>query len=117
MKSETKILLGLAAVGLVLFVLACCILKPTTLSAAIIAGCGIIAVLTTWWVLARTVFPGPVATRFALNKLSTWPQRTSDPDKLVDRLVSSMEEFIANVCEDKVLVEHEEVRQRLHYAR
>jgi len=115
MKPETKILLGLAAVGLILFVLVCCILQPNALSAAIIAGCGVIAVFAVWWILTRTISLGPVTIRSALNRSGTWPQRTSDPDKLVDRLVSSMEEFIVNVREDKVSVEHAEVRQRLHY--
>ena len=116
MKPEAKILLGLAAVGLSLFVLACCILQPNAYSAGVIGGCGVIAVIATWLILAHTITPGPAATHSARKRSSTWPQRTSDPDKLVDRLVSSMEEFIVNVREDKVPVEYAEVRQRLRYA-
>jgi adenylate cyclase len=115
MKPETKILLGLAAVGFVLFVLVCCILQPNALSVAIIAGCGVFSVLTVWWILVHTISSGPVANRSALQRSSVWPQRTSDPDKLVDRLVSSMEEFMVNVRENRVPVEDTDVRQKLYH--
>lgn len=114
MKPETKLLVGLAMTSLITLVAAICILRPSALCAAALTSCSVLAVLAVRRFLADTIVSRPVPPSSVPSTSEQWPQRTGDPDKLVDRLVSSMEDFITDIRENREPPDDARVRQELH---
>jgi len=113
-KSETKLLVGLAMTSLITLVAAICILRPTVLRAAALTSLSVLAFLAVRRFLADTIVSRPVPPSSVPSTSQEWPQRTGDPDKLVDRLVSSIEDFIRNIPENREPPGDATVRQELH---
>lgn len=114
MKPKTRLLVGLAITSLITLVAAIAILRPSVLLAAALTLCSVLAVLAAQRFLADIIPSRPVPPSSVLSTSRGWPQRTGDPDKLVDRLVSSMEDFITNIRENKDSPDNANVRQGLH---
>jgi len=94
MKPKTRLLVGLAMTSLITLVAAIAILRPSVLLAAGLTLFSVLAVLAARRFLAGVIPSRPVAPSSVLSTSHEWPQRTGDPDKLVDRLVSSIEDFV-----------------------
>jgi len=114
MKPEKRLLFGLTAVALIPLVAAIVFLQPNTLLAAALLACGVLTVLAAWRMLANIIPSRPASSSSFLSTSHKWPQRTGDPDKLVDRLVSSIEEFIKNIGKSKEPPDDSGLRQELH---
>jgi len=114
-KPETKLLVGLSMTSLITLVAAICILQPSALCAAGLTLCSVLAVLGVRRFLAHTILSRPVAPSTEPSTSQQWPQRTGDPDKLVDRLVSSIEDFVGNLRENREPSDVARVRQELHH--
>jgi adenylate cyclase len=114
MKPKTRLLVGLAITSLITLVAAIAILRPSVLLAAALTLFSVLAVLAAQWFLADTIVSRPVPPSSELSMSKEWPQRTGDPDKLVDRLVSSIEDFITNIRENRESRDDLGVRQELH---
>lgn len=114
MKPAKKLLCVLTAVALIPLVAAIIFLQPNTLLAVTLLACGVLVVLGAWRMLTRTIPSHPAPSSSALSTSHIWPQRTGDPDKLVDHLVSSIEEFIKNIHKNKKPPDDSSLRQELH---
>ena len=114
MKPEKRLLFGLTAVAFIPLVAAIVFLQPNTLLAAALLACGVLTVLAAWRMLANIIPSRPASSSSFLSTSHKWPQRTGDPDKLVDRLVSSIEEFIKNIGKSKEPPDDSGLRQELH---
>ena len=114
MKLETKLFSGLTAAILIPFGAAIVLFRTNALSVGVLLACTILAVLVAWRIIAGTISSRTAPPSSVLLTSRGWPQRTGDPDKLVDRLVSSMEDFITNIRENKESPDNANVRQGLH---
>lgn len=114
MKPKTRLLVGLGMTSLITLVAAIAILRPSVLLAAVLTLFSVIAVLAARRFLAGVIPSHPVPPSSVLSTSHEWPQRTGDPDKLVDRLVSSIEDFIKNIRENRESRDDTSVRQELH---
>lgn len=114
MKPKTRLLVGLAMTSLITLVAAIAILRPSVLLAAGLTLFSVLAVLAARRFLAGVIPSRPVAPSSVLSTSHAWPQRTGDPDKLVDRLVSSIEDFVQNSHKDKEPPDDTSLRQELH---
>ena len=108
MKPKERILLGLTVGVLIPFCAALVLLRPDTLTAVCLLVCTALALFVAWLILVGLPSsPVPSISR-------QWPNRTADPDKMVDRLVSEVEEYIVDVHESKDRLSDTGVRQSLH---
>ncbi len=114
MKPKTRLLVGLGMTSLITLVAAIAILRPSVLLAAALTLFSVLAVLAAQRFLADVIPSRPVPPSSVLSTSHEWPQRTGDPDKLVDRLVSSIEDFIKNIRENRESRDDAGVRQELH---
>ena len=114
MKPGTRLLVGLAITSLITLVAAISILRPSVQLAAALTLCSVLAVLAVRRFLADVIPSRPVPPSSELSMSKEWPERTGDPDKLVDRLVSSIEDFITNIRENRESGDDAGVRQELH---
>jgi adenylate cyclase len=114
MKPETRLLLGLTAAALISLIAAIVFFRLNTFSVAALLACGAVAVLVLWRVLKGPIVSSPDPSPSVLSPSSRWPQRTGDPDKLVDRLVSTVEEFITDIRKSERPQDSGWVRQELH---
>ena len=101
MKPGTRLLVGLAITSLITLVGAIAILRPSVQLAVALTLCSVLAVLAVRRFLADVIPSRPVPPSSELSMSKEWPERTGDPDKLVDRLVSSIEDFITNIRENR----------------
>ncbi len=107
MKPEKRILLGLTVAVLIPFCAAVVLLRPTTFTAVCLLACTALALFAAWLILG-SLPSSPVS---SISR--QWPDRTADPDKLVDRLVSEVEGYIVDVQEGKDRLSDTGVRQSL----
>ncbi|MBW1691513.1 MAG: PilZ domain-containing protein [Deltaproteobacteria bacterium] len=108
MKPKKRILLGLAVGVLIPFCTALVLLRPDTFTAVCLLVLTALAFFMAWLILRGHVF-APV------NSISSqWPSRSTDPDKMVDRLVSEVEQYIVDVQEGKDRLSDTGIRQNLH---
>ncbi len=114
MKPKTRLVVGLAITSLITLVAAIAILRPSVQLAAVLTLCSVLAVLAAQWFLADVIPSRPVPPSSVLSTSHEWPQRTGDPDKLVDSLVSSIEDLVKNIHKDKGPPDDTSVRQELH---
>jgi len=114
MNSETKLLLGLIVAALIPLVAAIVFLRPNALSVVTLLACGVLAVLVAWRMLGGSRPSRPASSSSAPSTYTQWPQRTGDPDKLVDRLVSTAEELITNMHKEEGSPDSGWMRQELH---
>lgn len=108
MKPEKRILLGLTVGVLIPFCAAVVLLRPDTFTAVCLLVCTALALFLAWLILGGL----PSSPVSSISR--QWPDRTADPDKMVDRLVSEVEEYIVDVQEGKDRLSDTGVRQSLH---
>jgi adenylate cyclase len=108
MKPGKRILLGLTVGVLIPPCIAIVLLRPDTFTAACLLMGTALALFLAWLILMG----GPSSPTLSISR--GWPDRTADPDKLVDRLVSEVEGYIADVHEGKDRFSDTGVRQSLH---
>lgn len=114
MKPETKLFFGLTVAVLIPFGAAIVLFRPNTLSLGVLLASTILAALVAWRMLASIISSRTAPPSSVLSMSHGWPQRTGDPDKLVDRLVSSIEDFIKNIRESKEPPDEPRLRKELH---
>jgi len=97
---------------LIVFGAAIALFQPKLLSPLYLLLICIIAILGAW-LLSVKLLP-PASSLLSFSRSRQWPQRTADPDKLVDRIVSEVESFIADIGESRGAVSDPDIRQELH---
>jgi len=115
MRPKIKLILGLSSIAFVLFVLAVFLFQPSLLYTVAFLICGLLAVLIAWQILLHTMSLHQPSNSNYLFKPIQWPQRSGDPDKLVDRLVSAVEGFIDNIRDSKEYPSNENIRLELQH--
>jgi len=108
MKPEKRILLGLTVGVLIPLFLAIVLLRPDIFTAVCLLVGTAFALFLAWLIFMD--LPSSPASSISRR----WPERTADPDKLVDRLVSEIEEYIVDVHEGKNRLSDTGIRQNLH---
>jgi adenylate cyclase len=111
-KREKKLLTLLTLTVLIVFGAAMALFQPRLLSALYLLLICIIAALGAWLLCVKLLSPASSLLSFSSSR--QWPQRTADPDKLVDRMASEVESFIADVGESRTAVSDPGIRQELH---
>ncbi len=114
MKPKTRLLVGLAITSFITLVAAIAILRPSVLLAAALTLFSVLAVLAAQRFLADIIPSHRVPPSSVVSTSHEWPQRNGDPDKLVDRLVSSIEDLVKNIRENRESRDDAGVRQELH---
>jgi adenylate cyclase len=108
MKRKRRILLGLAVGVLIPVFTGLVLLRPDAFTAISFLVFTALAFFVAWLIL-RGLASAPV------NSISSqWPDRSADPDKMVDRLVSEVEGYIGDVQEGKDRLSDTGIRQSLH---
>lgn len=108
MKSEKRILLGLAVGVLIPPCIAIVLLRPDTFTAV----CLLVGTALALFAACLILMGLPSSPTLSISR--RWPDRTADPNKLVDRLVSEVEAYIADVQGGKDRLSDTGVRQSLH---
>ena len=114
MKLETKLLLALTAVSCVPLAVAIFFAKIPALVAVGLLGCAFVVVLVAWRQLANNLSSFSIPQCAIPRVTRQWPQKTADPNKIVERLVSTTEELITTVRDSKEPRDDARVRQDLH---
>jgi adenylate cyclase len=107
METKKRILLGLTVAVLIPFCTAMVLLRPDTLTAVCLLVCTALALFVAWLILVGL----PTSPASTISR--QWPGRTTDPNKLIDRLVSEVEGYIVDVHEGKDRLSDTGVRQSL----
>lgn len=89
---------------LIVFSASIALFQPNSLSALCLLVICIIVILGAWLIVVKLHSPTGSSQR---------PHRTADPDKLVDRMVSEVESYIAHVHESRATVSDPGMRQEL----
>jgi len=110
-KPEKKLLTILTVAVLIVFSASIALFQPNSLSALCLLIICIIVILGAWLIVVKLL--SPTASLPAFSGSRQWPHRTADPDKLVDRMVSEVESFIAHVHESRATVSDPGIRQEL----
>ena len=108
MKPKKRNLLGLTVGVLIPVCTAVVLLRPDTFTAVCLLVCTALALFVAWLILVDLP-SSPVS-----SIPPQWPDRTADPDKMVDRLVSEVEEYIVDMHEGKDRLSDTGIRQSLH---
>jgi adenylate cyclase len=111
-KREKKLLILLTVTVFIVFGAAIALFQPKLLSALCLSLIGIIAALGAWLLSVKLLSPASSLPAFSGSR--RWPRRTADPDKLVDRMVSEVESFVADIGESRGAVSDPGIRQELH---
>jgi adenylate cyclase len=114
MKLETKILLVLTVAALIPLIAAIIFLRPDMYFISVLLACGVLAVLISRRLLGRTIFLHYAPASSIHLKPDNSPQRTGEPENLMDRLVSVTEEFITNIGEKNRVQDNVWARQELY---
>ena len=114
MKPEIKSILGLSSVGFIIFVLAVLLFQPSILYTPAFLICVLFVLLITGQILLYKMSLHQASPSNYISKPIQWSQRSGDPDKLVDCLVSSVEGFIYNIRDNKEYHGDSKVRQELY---
>jgi adenylate cyclase len=112
MKPEKRILLVLTVAVFIPFCAAIVLLRPNMPTALCLLVCTVLAILVAWLILVG--IPSRHASSRALFESRQWPNRTGDPHKLVDRLVSEAEEYLAHMREGEDHFSDTSMRHTLH---
>jgi adenylate cyclase len=117
-KSETRFLLTLAITLLLILVLAINFIRPSVLSVAALITCLLVIFFVFRWITKETVLSKRTSVPFsppALSKISSkWPERPGDPDKLIDRLVSAVEDILSGAPKNPGGFDGPTLRRELH---
>ena len=118
MKSESRFLLTLAITLLLILVLAINFIKPGALSIAALITCILVTFFVFRWIIKETgstkrtsAFSAQPSTSKTPSK---WPERSGDPDKLIDRLVSAVEDILGEAPTNPGTLDGPLLRRELH---
>jgi adenylate cyclase len=114
MRLETKFLLALTLASCVPLAMAIFFARIPALLAVGLLGCGVVVVLVAWRLLANALSSFSIPQCAAPSVTRRWPQRTADPDKLVERLVSTTEDLLTSIRDSRGPRDDARVRQDLH---
>lgn len=118
MKSESRFLLTLATTLLLILVLAINLIRPSVLSVASLITCVLVTFFVFRWIIKETASSkraSALSTQPALSKTPfKWPERPGDPDKLIDRLVSAVEDILSEVPQNPGTLDGPSLRRELH---
>lgn len=114
MRLETKFLLALTLASCVPLAMAIFLARIPALLAAGLLGCGVVVVLVAWRLLANALSSSSIPQCAAPSVTRQWPQKSADPNKLVERLVSTTEELITSVRDSGEPRDDARIRQDLH---
>jgi adenylate cyclase len=104
-KPEKKLLMIVTVAVFVVFSAALGFFQPNPLSPLGLLVICVVVVLGTWLISVKLL---------SLASPLQWPNRTADPDKLVDRLVSEVASFITHLREGKDTISDPGLQQELH---
>jgi len=117
-KSESRLLLTLAITLLIVLVMAINFMRPSVLSVAALIVCILVSVFVFRWIIKETASSKRASSLHSkpalLNSSSKWPERPGDPDKLIDRLVSAVEDIINKNPENPESLHGATLHRELH---
>ena len=112
MKSESRLLLILAITLLIILVMAINFMRPSALSVAALIVCIFVTLFVFRWTIKETSSSKrpPASSTRPVNA----PERPGDPDKLIDRLVFTVEDIINHRSENPSSLDNPTLRRELH---
>ena len=117
-KSESRLLLTLAITLLLILVLAINFIRPSALSVAVLITCLLVTFFVFRWIIRETASAKRTSVPLSQPALSKapfkWPDRTGDPDKLIDRLVSAVEDILGSAPKNPGVLDRPTLRRELH---
>lgn len=116
-KSESRLLLTLAITLLIILVMAINFMRPSVLSVAALIVCIFVTLFVFRWIIKETSSSKRLlssARPNSSNRLDNGPERPGDPDKLIDRLVFTVEDIINHRSENPTSFDNAALRRELH---
>ncbi len=118
MKSESRFLLTLAITLLLILVLAINFIRPNILSVAALITCLLVTFFVFRWIIKESASSkrtsGTLKQPAVPMTPSKWPERPGDPDKLIDRLVSAVEDILKSPPKNPGTLDGPSLRRELH---
>jgi adenylate cyclase len=117
-KSESRLLLTLAITLLIILVMAINFIRPSVLSVAALVVCILVTVFVFRWIVKETASFKRTSSLLSQpsfsHSSSKWLERPGDPDKLIDRLVSAVEDIINKTQENPGSLHGATLHRELH---